>query len=347
MNSMINNTDNLKQRWQTLLQKEPHLLARNAAERLNVSEGELVACRCGDSVMRLRNDYIALLESLVKVGQVMTITRNDYVVHEKKGYYSNLQLKEHGGGAFDHNINLRIYFGNWAHVFAVIENGRQSIQIFDADGTAVHKIYCTDNSYEDAWGSVIARFISDNQSTQMITKPAYQPYIPQAKENVDVPALLKQWRAINDLHEFWFMLRDHQLTRLDALSLADTDLARRVHDDAWRTVFEHVRDSGLPIMVFVRSPGVAQIHTGAIHNIVEKDGWFNILDPSFNLHLRAEAVAQTWVVYRPCEHGGQTSLEMYDAQGELIFHLFGEVNLHGPELRTWCSLLRTLPSYTV
>lgn len=335
----------LKQRMADLRVQQPRIRARNAAQLLGVTEAELVASHCGDSVIRLRNDYKELLESLVKVGQVMTITRNEHVVHEKFGYYSNLQLKDHGGGAFDHNINLRIYFDHWAHVFVVIEGGRRSIQVFDNDGTAVHKIYLTENSNEQAWNQIIEQFCSDDQSTEIVLQAAHQPYQAQNKNQVNAANLMKQWREITDLHQFWFMLRDYQLTRLDALHLVDEDLARRVDDDAWRNVLEQVRDTGLSIMVFVRSPGVAQIHTGPIHKLLDKDGWFNVLDPTFNLHLRSDSIVQTWVVYRPTENGGQTSLEMYDADGELVFHLFGEVNLHAPELPKWRALLHSLPSY--
>src|SRR5699024_10414808 len=96
----------LRSRWETLLSDEPKLRARNAAARLDVAEGELVAARCdGETILRLRNDYKELLESLVSLGEVLVITRNDHAVHEKRGYYSNLQLKDHGGGAFDYNIN--------------------------------------------------------------------------------------------------------------------------------------------------------------------------------------------------------------------------------------------------
>lgn len=335
----------IQQQWAELKKEQPKLRARNAAAQLGVSEAELIASGCADKVLRLNNDYQALLESLAKVGQLMTITRNEYAVHEKVGFYSNTQLKESGGGVFDANINLRVYFANWAHVFAVEENQRHSIQIFDADGTSVHKIYLTDNGDEQAWKEVIQRFTSDDQSGHIVVKEAYEPYQSQPLENVDKQALLKRWRSIEDLHDFWFMLREHQLSRFEALQLAEKDLARRVHDQAWREVFENVAASGLPIMVFVRSPGVAQIHTGSIHNIVEKEGWFNILDPSFNLHLQADKVAQTWVVFRPDKTGGQTSLEMYDASGNLIFHLFGAVNLEGPELRNWRKLMNSLDDY--
>lgn len=333
----------LKQRWLALLEQNNHLRARNAATQLGVSEGELLAARLGEGVIRLRNDYKALLESLVRVGPVMTITRNDHAVNEKIGYYDNVQLKPHGGGTFDYNINLRIFFNNWAHMFAVVENGRHSIQIFDRDGTSTHKIYRTDDSDPSAWDALILQFQAGDQTPGMRVEPATQPYVPQPREQVDVGALCQQWRGIDDLHQFWFMLRDHKLTRLDALKLAEPDLARQVPLNAWKDVLHHAADTGMPIMAFTRSPGVSQIHTGPIHKLLEKDGWFNVLDPTFNLHLRMEAVSEVWVVYRPTNTGGQTSLELYHKNGELISHFFGAVNLQAPEPRRWRELLASLP----
>lgn len=338
----------LRERWETLLNDEPRLRARNAAARLQVAEGELVAARCGDDrVVRLRDDYKALLESLVSLGEVLVITRNEYAVHEKRGYYSNLQLKEHGGGAFDYNINLRIFFRNWAHVFAVRENGRLSVQVFDRDGTSVHKIYRTDNSDPDAWERLVGTFRASDQAPGLVPTEPNQPYVPQAPELADAQALCKQWRDITDIHSFWFLLREHKLRRIDALRLADHDLARPVAADAWRSVLQHSAQSGLPVMIFTRSPGVAQIHTGPVHKLVEKDGWFNVLDPTFNLHLRAEAVHEAWVVHKPTASGGQTSLELYHESGQLISHLFGAVNLQAPELRNWRTLMADIPTADV
>lgn len=332
-------------RWHALLGTEPRLRARNAAAQLDVAEGELVAARCGgDGVTRLQDDYKALLESLVTLGEVLVITRNDYAVHEKRGYYSNLQLKEHGGGAFDYNINLRIFFRNWAHAFAVREDNRLSLQIFDADGTSVHKIYRTDNSDPDAWERLIARFRAADQAPELIPAEPNQPYVPASPERVDAEALCRQWREITDIHHFWFILREHKLRRIDALRLADRDLARPVAADAWRPLLQHAAQTGLPVMIFTRSPGVAQIHTGPIHKLVEKNGWFNVLDPTFNLHLRSEAVHEAWVVYKPTASGGQTSLELYHENGQLISHVFGAVNLQAPELRTWRQLLADIPT---
>src|SRR5699024_10216119 len=183
----------LQQRWQQLMQQQPRLRARNAAQQLGVSEGELLAARLGKDVTRLTNDFQTLLESLVRVGPVMTITRNEHVVHEKVGYYSNLQLKPHGGGAFDYNINLRIYFNHWAHAFAVDENGRQSIQIFDRDGTAVHKIYRTEDSLPTAWEVLVLQFKADDQTPGMTAEQIAEPYEIKPRHKADATALCAQW----------------------------------------------------------------------------------------------------------------------------------------------------------
>ncbi|QHS10946.1 hemin-degrading factor [Sinimarinibacterium sp. NLF-5-8] len=344
----VPNAAELRAQYAALQQQNVHLRARNAAAQLGVSEGELVAARVGEGVIRLRNDFKELLESMISVGQVMTITRNEYAVNEKRGYYGNLQLKDHGGGAFDSNINLRIFFRHWHHVFAVSEGGahgaRDSVQIFDADGTSVHKIYRTEDGDEAAWRALVERFTAVDQTPGMTPQPVSEPYQPQSPQQVNAAELRKDWLAITDLHQFWQLQVKYRLRRVDALGLAGEDLARPVAADAFRTVMHKVAESGLSIMVFTRSPGVAQIHTGPVHKLVERDGWFNVLDPTFNWHLRMDAVHEAWVVYRPDVTGGQYSLELYHQDGTLISHLFGAVHLQAPELRGWRQLLADLPT---
>lgn len=194
---------------------------------------------------------------------------------------------------------------------------------------------------------MVRQFFADDQSPVLVPGPVTTPYTPQPRAQADAEALCRQWRAITDLHEFWFMLRDHKLRRLDALRLADSDLARPVAADAWRSVLRDAAKAGLPIMIFTRSPGVAQIHTGPIHKLVERGEWFNILDPGFHFHLRADAIHETWVVYRPTKTGGQTSLELYSESGELISHMFGAVNLEAPELCGWRKMLAAIPAVEV
>jgi putative hemin transport protein len=52
--------------------------------------------------------------------------------------------------------------------------------------------------------------------------------------------------------------------------------------------------------------------------------WFNVLDPYFNLHLRADKVAQVWLVRKPTKRGDAISVEAFDRDGHLILQIFGK-----------------------
>ena len=54
----------LRDAWAELHRREPELRARDLAERLGVSEGELLASRCGEGVTRLEGPWPALLQAL-------------------------------------------------------------------------------------------------------------------------------------------------------------------------------------------------------------------------------------------------------------------------------------------
>lgn len=77
------------------------------------------------------------------------------------------------------------------------------------------------------------------------------------------------------------------------------------------------------VMLFVGNRGCIQIHTGALHNLKPMGPWQNVIDPRFNLHLRCDHVAEVWAVDKPTQRGAATSVEAFDADGALIFQVFG------------------------
>jgi putative hemin transport protein len=96
-------------------------------------------------------------------------------------------------------------------------------------------------------------------------------------------------------------------------------------------------------MVFVGNPGCIQIHTGPVARIVPMGPWINVMDPGFNLHLRADHVREAWVVRKPTSDGIVTSLELFDATGETIALLFGARKPGKPEDERWRELVAGLP----
>ncbi len=338
----------LQQAWQQLRAEEPMLRARDLAGRLGVSEGELVACRCGDGVIRLRGPWDDLIRALPTLGRVMVLTRNESCVHEKKGEFANVDLGPAIGVVLNEAVDLRIFLRHWHFGFAVSEESRgrilQSLQFFDVDGTAIHKVYLTDASDREAWSRLVARFGDPVQSPLLETRPAEDP-LPHLlrDEQVDAEALRAGWRAMRDPHDFFALLKKNRITRLQALHVVGREFARRTDNAAIRTVLDSAAASGLPIMVFVGSPGVVQIHTGPVRNIKTVGPWLNVLDEDFNLHLRADHVAESWVVSKPSPDGLVTSLELYDAAGGQITQVFGKRKPGTPQLPAWRELADSLP----
>ena len=342
----------LREAWRRLREDQPGLRARDLAERLGVSEGELVASRCGEGITRLDGPWAELIRALPALGRVMVLTRNDSCVHEKKGCFDHIDLGPTMGVVLNEAVDLRIFLRHWHYGFAVREESRgrwlQSLQFFDGDGRAVHKVYLTDASDEAAWKSLVGRFAAAVQSPLLDVRTVAEP-LPHLlrDEAVDVAGLRAGWRAMRDPHDFFALLKKHRVTRTQALHLVGREFARRVDRGAARRVLESAAATGLPIMVFVGSPGVVQIHTGPVRNVRTVGPWLNVLDEDFNLHLREDHVAESWVVKKPSPDGAVTSLELYDAQGGQIVQVFGERKPGVPERDDWRALADGLPAAEV
>src|SRR5690606_19410750 len=87
--SHMNTTETLKTQWDNLKEEQPHLRIRNAAQKLGVSEMELLATKTSEGVTRLRPEFKEILSEIESLGKVMGLTRNDECVHERKGVYLN------------------------------------------------------------------------------------------------------------------------------------------------------------------------------------------------------------------------------------------------------------------
>ncbi|MGQ3227215.1 MAG: ChuX/HutX family heme-like substrate-binding protein, partial [Hydrogenophaga sp.] len=61
----------------------------------------------------------------------------------------------------------------------------------------------------------------------------------------------------------------------------------------------------------------------------------NVLDPGFNLHLREDLIQDVWVVEKPTSDGVVTSVEAFDARGELMAMFFGARKPGQSELQAW------------
>lgn len=338
------NASALYRDWQSLRAEQPGLRARDAAARLGVSEAELTVGRLRLDAVRLRTDWAELLPALGTLGYIMTLTRNEHCVHERKGYYREVSVSANGtmGLVVSADIDLRLFMTYWASAFAIAEQTERgllrSIQIFDRQGCAVHKVYLTDRSDEGAWAALVERFRAAEQSTALDLQPLTAVKAARADAEVDAVALRGDWAELKDTHHFFAMLKRHDVARTQALRLAGREWAEPLATAELPKLLEEAGRRQVPIMVFVGNRHCIQIHSGTVSNLRWMGDWFNVLDPEFNLHLKTAGVVELWRVRKPSSDGIITSYEAFDAAGELVVQLFGARKPGVPELSEWRDL---------
>ncbi|NYT39037.1 hemin-degrading factor [Allopusillimonas soli] len=327
----------LRERYTLIKAENPKARIRNVAEQMGVTELELVAAQCGDiKAQRLKEPAQDILKELGALGRVMALTRNEWAVHERHGRYEDVRAGKTMGIALGPDIDLRLFFSVWKSVWAVDDGGRKSLQFFDMAGGALHKVYVTDETDTAAYEALVARFV-DPQAEW----PEIESLPPvDATPVTEAPAALRaDWLAMQDTHEFFGLLKKHQVSRLTALRGVGPDLAQQMPNDLAERMITDVAGQSIPFMCFVGNRGIVQIHSGPIAKTLRTGPWFNILEPHFNLHLNTDAIDATWIVNRPTSDGWVTSLECFAANGDLIAQFFGARKPGVPELTSWRELL--------
>ncbi|RBW48758.1 hemin-degrading factor [Marinobacter sp. F3R11] len=341
----------LAQRWQQLLEEQPGLRIRNAAEALGVSELELLLSR-DDGVYPLKPAFGALMSAMDDVGDVMILTRNDQVVHEVTARFRKFTVAAKGAmGLAVGDIDIRVFLNQWAHGYLVTENAgkttRESLQFFNDHGGALHKIYKTATTNTDAWDLLLANYLDNDQPfPELLAAPVREPRADA--DAVDVVALRKDWSELKDVHHFHAMLKRNKVDRLTAVELIGAKWVARLKSSTPEIhspldqILNQVRTSRCPIMVFVGNPGIVQIFTGTVDNLKRTGPWMNVLDKRFSLHANTYGIRDWYVVRRPSADGMVTSVEGYNAQGDLVITLFGKRKPGQPESTDWQREVDTL-----
>ncbi|WP_170465108.1 hemin-degrading factor [Ruegeria arenilitoris] len=320
---------------------------RDLAESLGITEGQLVAAFTGIDATKLSNSLDDLFPMLNGLGEVMALTRNPSCVIEKVGQYDNYHSGAHASMVLTEEIDLRMFPGHWVHTFAVerkTENGtKRSLQIFDAAGDAVHKIFLREGSDLTHWTKLV-RTLADKDQSQVLNVEPRKP-AEAAKANPDkADALRTEWAKMTDTHQFLRLTSKLKMNRLGAYRVAGEPLARALEPSVISQMFEQVRDQALDVMVFVGNRGCIEIHGGPVQMLKQMGPWFNVLDPRFNLHLRSDHIAEVWAVTKPTQRGPAVSVEAFDAGGGLIFQIFGRRSGETDHRPAWDKLVAGLQS---
>ena len=330
------NENDLAQRWAALRQTSPQLRIRDAAKQLVVSEAELVALGLGTHATRLRPDVKALLKQLPSLGSVMALTRSDAAVHEITGYFTDLHL--HGNTAlfFRPGLDTRYFLNHWNYGFAVNETGRSSLQFFDQQGQAAHKIYLNEHSNLAAYAQLVAEFRAVEQQPFQLEAI---PLPPQPSAAIEAQTLRQAWSQIQDVHEGNRIMK-HYGNQRQAVYRALGEEYAQLMDASWiEQLLTQLSTQQQAFMLFAMNDAAVQSHSGVIEKLLRTGPWFNILDPSFNLHLRTDDIGEVWRVRKPSADGWVTSLDVFDLQGQEILVFTDQRERGSAESPAWTELL--------
>ncbi len=340
MSTLVND---LKEKWEALKAENPHIRIRNAAAQLEVSEAELLVTSIGEGVTVLTPDFPGILTEAEQLGKVMALTRNDECVHERKGTYLNGDFSSPHAQLFvGEDIDLRIFLNHWKFAFAVVEGDKKSLQFFGKDGLALHKIYLTKNSNEEAFDAIVEKFKAEDQNQPFTFEAVAPKQAEKADAEIDVEGFKKAWTELKDTHDFFMMTRKFGVSRTQALRLAPEGFTKKIDNAKVVNILEDASEKNTPIMVFVGNRGIIQIHTGNVKKTLWHQQWFNVMDPDFNLHLDVTKIAEAWIVKKPTEDGEVTAIEVFNKEGDFIVQFFGKRKPGIPELQEWKDLVAAL-----
>lgn len=324
---------------------------RDLAASLKISEAQLVAAHTGATgpfrATRIKFHPDDVMPLMPRLGEVMSLTRNESIVHERVGTFGEYRSGPHAAMVLGKDIDTRIFPKHWAYGFAVEADGdhgtRRSLQFFDTTGEALQKVYLRDTSDAEAWAPLVEELRIDDQSDTISPDPAIPTEPPKASaDKRDI--LVAEWQKMTDTHQFNRICAKLGMNRLGAYRLAGAPFVRAVDPgcvEGWLNALSETRQK---VVLFVGNRGHIQIHWGTVDTIKVMGPWLNVLDPIFNLHLRADRVAEAYVVDKPTKRGPAISLECFDADGGLIFQCYGQRETEEDSLDQWHGILNALPS---
>ncbi|MGE0230285.1 MAG: hemin-degrading factor [Flavobacteriaceae bacterium] len=325
----------------------PKMRERDLAHLLNISEAEFIAAWCGYGTRRLEVDFDRIFPALEGAGEVMALTRNESAVHEKIGVYDKFIGGKHAAMMLGEKIDTRMFPGRWAYGFAVEKSDgdtvRRSLQFFDKAGDAVHKIHARPATDLKVWESLVDSLVGEDQSDRIDVDVSAREGRGARDGDVPLQELRDRWQRMTDTHQFVGILSKLELSRHAAISSVGDDFAWRLEEGAVDAMMRLAAAEALPIMCFVGNRGCIQIHSGPIANIQPMGPWLNVMDEDFHLHLRTDHIVEAWAVRKPTDKGHVTSLEAYDAQGELIIQFFGKRIEGQDEREGWRFIMENLP----
>jgi putative hemin transport protein len=310
-----------------------------AAETTNERLGKLAPelAERGEQVTWLDDRWSELVEALPAIGPVRVTTQNRVATHIKFGPFDDITFNGPVGLVLGEPIDQRLFSHHWTWAFAT--TGKSSgVRIFDVHGREMMRIDLVADSDREAFDEFVESFRTEAPDVTLdpnIETPDLDAEVP---EDV-IDAFRADWRAMEDTHEFFGLLREHELDRAVSMRVGPPEMVTRLGGPVCEDLFTQLTSIDLPVMIFVRSAGCVQIHTGPVELTGRVGDELRVTGKDFEMSARTDQIGEYWAVRKPTEDGNVTSIEFYDADADLAFQVFGERKPGVPELEEWLELV--------
>lgn len=334
----------IRQKQQAITTENPKINPREQADRIGVSEGVLVASGCGNGTLRLKRDgrdREAQLCMLNRFPEVLSVSRNRAALLEIRGAYPRCQFFEGMGWMEGEPVQIRAQMAHWSEGFYVPADGTRgaSLQFFDSDGIAVHKIFFPAGAEpEESW---LKSQQHRNQKPDFEwTRGPGSGYSGDEVAEIDHEAFMRKWEHLGELHNFTRLMDLFRLTRLHTIRMAGEKHAQRLNRDAVRQVLETVAQQEFSVELSLENSGLVQTRSGVLPRLEMYGKWMNLLHPGFNLHVDESQVNQVWRVALSTAHGIVHVLEVFDKGDRPVLRLVPSDALHRKVPAAWTELIK-------
>lgn len=315
----MSQADVLFEAFEEARMRAPHLGCRKLAQLLDTSEGEIQAARLGRGVRSLSLTPCDLVMLLPRLGRIKMLTQTPHASMTSHIEQCQTDGDQRHARLLDNNtLVMKLLLPCWYWVCLSQEQPDPHtppvpcLQVFDRFGHVLHKLYALE---PDQRGWQILEFYA------ALKVPGFTRCI-EAMTSTSTTAystLLNEWPAMSTTEDFSRLLGRHRLRRVEA-------------NRAVAGYFSEPIETGRFIMVMagacrqVQPTRVSLIHRGGAHHHRDhfehfrqgRDPLVHLESAALSLCIDSSALHEAWRVSRPGPRGWSTSVEAFDARGQLM-----------------------------
>lgn len=307
---------------QMLRQREPGLRPLEAAQRLGVSEAELIAAESGRDALRLGGNWARLLRALPTLGTVEIETANAFASLRRHMDLRGLRVDARHARLETGSDVLRLRFAHWHSGFAVREGERVALRFFDRRGSAVLSVRSLPGADTQAFGALCSRYALRGRAQPLcIGRHDHAAFWPAS--TLDAGWLRARWAQLTQASLATTLLRSCGLGRQQALRLLGDPWARRLPSTDARQVLEHAWENAELIQVTVSSAGALQRTVYCPKSLRRQRCGIAADGEDVYLMWGTSPATALWQVRTPDPRGTCTTVEAFDASERALASLGG------------------------